>query len=68
MCWIYTDPRFDPDLVVSSEEELKVLAKLDSRDLKKLANIVCDDVSQLVVDALYVKLIGEKVDEINKIF
>lgn len=68
MCWVYTDPRFDPSLVVSSEEDLALLKKLDSRELKKLANIVCDDVSQLVVDALYIKLIGEQVDEIYKIF
>lgn len=64
MCFIYTDPRFDPTLVVSSEEDLELLAKLDSKELKKLANIVCDDVAQLVVDALYIKLVGEQAHEV----
>lgn len=66
MCWIYTDPRFDPKLVVSTEEDLELLDGLDSKQLKRLANIVCDDIAQLIVDALYIKLIGEQATEIYK--
>ena len=66
MCWIYTDPRFDPNLVVSKKEDLELLEHLDSRQLKQLANIACDGVALLIVDALYIKLVGEQATEILK--